>query len=105
MNNPMMIQRRRNTTARNSRNVAWRTPGEPPPLPLPLPLPGFGFMRSVGGVDDEYAVEVEQLPPQQRRPHDVRCGAEHLRGERVEIADGVARDVDDVEAADRQVLR
>src|SRR5262249_55104032 len=97
-NRPRMIHLRRNSTPRDSRAVAWRARRGAllgGAKLFPSPFPSFP--------DDprhEHAVEVEELPADERRAERLLGRGEELLGEHVDVADGGARHVDDVEAAD-----
>src|SRR5262245_5887821 len=97
-NRPRMIHLRRNSTARNSRAVAWRARGG-------VLLGGAkGFTSSFPSFSDdprhEHAVEVEELPADERRAERLLGRTEELLCEHIDVADRGARDVDDVETAD-----
>src|SRR5436190_4768599 len=97
MNSPTMIHLRRNTTAMNSRAVAWR------PLPEVMGV-GVGFTSAFPSFSDdardEHAVEVEELPADERGRECAAHRGDELLREHVEAADRGARHEHDVEAAD-----
>src|SRR5690348_7995178 len=101
-NRPRISHLRRNSTARNSRVLAWRSTGAEPGAMECMWTPASGIVDHVGG--DEHAVEVEQLPAHQRGGQRGLGAAEQLLHEHGEVADRVARHVDDVEPPDRDVL-
>src|SRR5262245_12798678 len=95
----MMIHLRRNTTARNSRSVAWRPVGT---------VDGWVIwftLASPPARHDENPVEVEQLLPDQRRGEHLLRRGEQLVREDLQAGDGGARHVDDVETRQRDVGR
>src|SRR5215831_6065690 len=95
-NRPRMIHLRRKTTARNSRAVAWR-------LIFGAEGVGLSFTSEIRSLPDDArhvdAVEVEQLPADERGGEPGAERRDELLREHVDAADRGPRHEDDVEAA------
>src|SRR5215472_119256 len=96
-NRPRMIHLRRKTTARNSRAVAWRAMRGAEGVVLSFTLEARSFPDDARHVD---AVEVEQLPADERGGEPGPERGDELLREHIDAADRGPRHEDDVEAAD-----